>query len=264
MAEKAAAAATLSVLVADDEHLAREELCYLLREFADVEIAGTAANGLEALEAIERHDPDVVLLDVQMPGLDGLELVRNLLASGARLPHIIFVTAYDQYAVQAFEVNAVDYLLKPVDKSRLRMSLDRVLRLAEARGSAPAKLEKALGQIPARPGARTKLLIKQANRMFLVDSEDVVFATIDDGLITIVAGNVEGLSTYRTIEELQAALDPGIFWRVHRSYLVNINKIKEVVPWFKSSYQLRMDDRKHTEIPVSRSQTRRLRELLKL
>ena len=264
MSDRPAATSTLATLVVDDEHLAREELCYLLRECSDVEIVGTAANGLEALEAIQRLDPDLVLLDVQMPGLDGLSLVRDLMASGARLPHFIFVTAYDQYAVQAFEVNAVDYMLKPVEKARLRLSLDRVHRLAESRASSHAKLEKALGQIPAQPGGRTKLLVKQANRMFLVDAADLIYATIDDGVITIVAGAVEGLSTYRTIEELQSALDPGAFWRVHRSYLVNINKIKEVVPWFKSSYQLRMDDKKHTEIPVSRAQTRRLRELLKL
>jgi two-component system LytT family response regulator/two-component system response regulator LytT len=264
MADKAAAVSTLATLVVDDEHLAREELCYLLRECPDVEVVGTAANGLEALNAIQQHDPDLVLLDVQMPGLDGLSLVRSLLGSGLRLPHFIFVTAYDQYAVQAFEVNAVDYVLKPVEKARLRMSLDRVHKLVEAQTSSHPKLEKALAQIPARPSGRTKLLVKQAQRLFLVDADDVIYATIDDGLITIVTTVVEGLSTYRTIEELQSALDPDSFWRVHRSYLVNINRIKEVVPWFKSSYQLRMDDKKHTEIPVSRAQTRRLRELLKL
>jgi two-component system LytT family response regulator/two-component system response regulator LytT len=198
-----------------------------------------------------------------MPGLDGLGVAKQLLAEGGRLPHIIFITAYDQYAVKAFEVNAVDYLLKPLDRSRLRMALDRVHRLAEARAPATAKVEKAIAQIPERHG-RTKLLVKQGNRMFLIDADDLIYATIDDGLITIVTPMIEGLSTYRTIEELQSTLDPNTFWRVHRSYLVNINKIKEVVPWFKSSYQLRMDDKKHTEIPVSRSQTRRLRELLKL
>jgi two-component system LytT family response regulator/two-component system response regulator LytT len=264
MPDKAVAVSTLATLVVDDEHLAREELCYLLRECPDVEMVATAANGLEALEKIQQLEPDLVLLDVQMPGLDGLSLVRDLIAAGARLPHFIFVTAYDHYAVQAFEVNAVDYLLKPVEKSRLRVSLDRVHRLIETRASSQGKLEKALGQIPPRPGARTKLLVKQANRLFLIDADDVVYATIDDGLITVVTTQVEGLSTYRTIEELQSALDPNTFWRVHRSYLVNINRIKEVVPWFKSSYQLRMDDKKHAEIPVSRAQTRRLREFLKL
>lgn len=261
MADRQTTAATLSILVVDDEQLAREELCYLLREYPDVEVLGTAANGLEALDLIRQHDPDVVLLDVQMPGLDGLGVVRKLLDAGGPLPHVIFTTAHDQYAVQAFEVNAVDYLLKPIDKSRLRVSLDRVRQRVESRTAEDARLERAVTQV--RP-ARTKLLVKQANRMFLVDSDEVIYATIEDGVITIVASLAEGQSNYRTIEELQSNLDPSTFWRAHRSYLVNINKIKEVVPWFKSSYQLRMDDKKHTEIPVSRAQTRRLRELLKL
>jgi two-component system LytT family response regulator/two-component system response regulator LytT len=116
----------------------------------------------------------------------------------------------------------------------------------------------------ARTPQRTKLLVKSGGRNLIVDAQDVVYATIDDGVITLVASNVEGESNYRTIEELQSNLDPEIFWRVHRSFLVNINRIREVIPWFKSSFQLRMDDRKHTEIPVSRVQTKRLRALLKL
>ena len=106
--------------------------------------------------------------------------------------------------------------------------------------------------------------MKSNQRNFIVDAQDVVYATIDDGLITVVAANLEGQSNYRTIEELQSNLDPDMFWRVHRSYLVNIHRIKEVIPWFKSSFQLRMDDKKQTEIPVSRVQTKRLRALLKL
>jgi len=108
------------------------------------------------------------------------------------------------------------------------------------------------------------LLVKSNHRNFIVDAQEVVYATIDDGLITVVAANLEGQSNYRTIEELQSNLDPNLFWRVHRSFLVNINKIKEVIPWFKSSFQLRMDDKKQTEIPVSRIQTKRLRALLKI
>jgi two-component system LytT family response regulator/two-component system response regulator LytT len=107
-------------------------------------------------------------------------------------------------------------------------------------------------------------MVKASNRNFIVDSSDVIYATIDSGVITLVTTSFEGQSNYRTIEDLQASLDREVFWRVHRSYLVNINRIKEVVPWFKSSYQLRMDDKKHTEIPVSRVQTRKLRELFKL
>jgi len=252
------ATATLSTLIVDDEPLACEELAWLLREFPEVEVVATGHNGLEAVELIEKLDPDLVFLDVQMPGLDGMGVVRRLRELETDLPHFIFVTAFDQYAVEAFRLEAMDYLLKPVDKARLAETIERVRRALQSR----QKSGEATVQRPSQP--RTKLLVRAQNRNLIVDAQDVVFATIDDGLITLVAGNIEGTSNYRTIEDLQANLDPDVFWRVHRSYLVNINKIKEVVPWFKSSYQLRMDDRKHTEIPVSRVQTKRLRELFKL
>jgi two-component system, LytTR family, response regulator LytT len=253
------ATAILTTVLVDDEQLACDELAYLLRDFPEVEIVATGRNGLEAVQLIQKAEPDLVFMDVHMPGQDGMGVVRELRESGMALPHFIFVTAYEQYAVEAFRLEAMDYLLKPLDKARLAETIDRARRAVQEK-------QKAVTPESSAPPAphRTKLLIRNANRNFIVDAQDVIYATIDNGLITLVAGNVEGHSNYRTIEDLQANLDKETFWRVHRSYLVNIHKIKEVVPWFKSSYQLRMDDKKHTEIPVSRVQTRRLRELLKL
>ena len=254
------AAAALTTIVVDDEQLACDELSYLLKDFPEVEVIATGSNGLDAIELIRKLEPEVVFLDVQMPGLDGLGVVRRLREKGIDLPHFIFVTAYDQYAVEAFRLEAMDYLLKPVDKARLAETIERAKRAVQDK-QAPA--EPAVPKsAPTAP--RTKLLVRANNRNFIVDANDVIYATIDDGLITLVTTTIEGHSNYRTVEDLQANLDRDLFWRVHRSYLVNINRIKEVVPWFKSSYQLRMDDRKHTEIPVSRVQTRRLRELFKL
>src|SRR5271154_2783632 len=255
-----AAQATISAIVVDDESLASEELAYLLKEFADVEIVATAANGLEAVKLIEDLEPDLVFLDVQMPGLDGMGVLRKLREKEIPLPYFVMATAYDQYAVEAFKWEALDYLLKPVEKERLSQALDRARKcVAEKQRNAPPELP------PPKPSLqRTKLLVKNNQRNFIVDAKEVVYATIEDGLITVVASNLEGQSNYRTIEELQSNLDPEIFWRVHRSYLVNIHRIKEVVPWFKSSFQLRMDDKKQSEIPVSRVQTKRLRALLKL
>ncbi len=253
------ATASLTTVIVDDEQLACDELAYLLRDFPEVDVVATGRNGLEAVQLIRKVEPDLVFMDVHMPGQDGMSVVRELRESGMELPHFIFVTAYDQYAVEAFRLEAMDYLLKPVDKARLAETIDRARRSSQdKKAEAPA----AGGGSP--PPHRTKLLIRNANRNFIVDAQDVMYATIDNGLITLVASNVEGHSNYRTIEDLQANLDKDTFWRVHRSFLVNIHKIKEVVPWFKSSYQLRMDDKKHTEIPVSRVQTKRLRELLKL
>ena len=253
------ATATLTTLIVDDESLASEELAYLLQDFPEVEVAATACNGLEAVDLIQRLEPDLVFLDVQMPGLDGMGVVRQIRERGIELPHVIFVTAYDQYAIEAFRLEALDYLLKPVDRARLAETIERAKRVTQDRQE-KAEVEPA----PRPTPQRTKLLVRSNNRNFIVDAQEVIYATIDSGLITLVATHVEGQSNYRTLEDLQANLDRDTFWRVHRSYLVNINRIKEVVPWFKSSYQLRMDDKKSSEIPVSRVQTKRLRELLKL
>ena len=246
----------------DDEQLACDELSYLLKDFSEIELAATGKNGLEALKLIEDLEPDLVFLDVQMPGLDGLGVIRRLREKGIPLPYFVLATAYDQYAIEAFRLEALDYLLKPVDKNRLAESVDRARRAVQEKAQATPEPAKAAG--PRPPLQRTKLLVKNGSRNFIVDAQDVVYATIDDGLITIVAAGVEGHSNYRTIEELQSNLDPDTFWRVHRSYLVNIHRIREVIPWFKSSYQLRMDDKKQSEIPVSRVQTKKLRALLKL
>ena len=254
------ATATLTTVVVDDEQLACDELSYLLNDFPEVEVVATGSNGLQALDLVQKLEPELVFLDVNMPGLDGMGVVRRLREKEIELPHFIFVTAYDQYAVEAFRLEAMDYLLKPVDRGRLAETIDRARRIIQDKK--PPELPAASKTAP--PAPRTKILVRSNNRNFIVDANDVIYATIDNGLITLVTTNLEGQSNYRTIEDLQANLDREMFWRVHRSYLVNINRIKEVVPWFKSSYQLRMDDRKHTEVPVSRVQTRRLRELFKL
>jgi two-component system, LytTR family, response regulator LytT len=255
------ATVTLTTLVVDDEQLARDELSYLLRDFPEIEIIASGSNGLQAVDLIRKLEPELVFLDVQMPGLDGMGVVRRLREEGIPLPHFIFVTAYEQYAVEAFRLEAMDYLLKPLEKARLAETIERANRIIQDKKSPEPE-----PPAPKTPNApqRTKLLVRANSRHFIVDANDLIYATIDNGLISLITTNLEGQSTYRTIEELQASLDRDLFWRVHRSYLVNINRIKEVVPWFKSSYQLRMDDRKHTEIPVSRVQTRRLRELFKL
>ncbi len=252
----------LNALVADDEDLAREELCFLLESFPEVSIVGQAANGLEAVALASQLKPDVVFLDIQMPGLDGLQTVRQLM-SRPEIPRIVFVTAYDQYAIRAFEVNAVDYLLKPVEKARLGEAIGRARRqIAEGKPLAE-QIERALASLERREAPR-RMVVKVGERLMLVDSEEILYATVEDGLITIATDQWIGTSNLRTLEEVMEGLDPERFWRVHRSYVVNIERIKEVVPWFNRTLQLKMADKKESEIPVSRSQTRRLKEYLKL
>jgi len=260
---------SLRVLVVDDEQHARAELCFQLEQLGDAEVIGQAGNGLDALAAIDRLDPDLVFLDVQMPGLDGFEVARRLLDRGEDAPGLIFVTAYDQHAIAAFDVNAVDYLLKPVDGARLEQALHRARkRLGNDRpsGAGPIndQLERIVRLMADREVRREQVAVKVGERFMLVQADEIIFASLADESITIVTGQVSGTSNYRTLDDLQARLDPAVFWRVHRSHLVNINKIKEIVPWFSRNYILRMKDARSTEIPVSRAQTKRLREYLKL
>ena len=264
-----AADAYARAVVVDDEELARDELCYLLAHEGGIDVVAQAANGPAALEAVDEVGPDILFLDVQMPGIDGFEVARRLLQQGDNAPLVVFVTAYDRHAIEAFEVNAVDYLLKPVDPSRLRQTLARLRRRLDAdrTSDTPAgtdHMEQLARLMTGRPPRRDQVAVKTGERFFLVQADDIVFASLADESITIVTGQVTGTSNYRTLDDLQARLDPEMFWRVHRSHLVNINQIKEIVPWFSRNYILRMKDPKGTEIPVSRSQTKRLRDYLKL
>jgi two-component system LytT family response regulator/two-component system response regulator LytT len=253
----------LRALVVDDEPLAREEICYLLEEMGGVAVVAQAANGPDAVEAVNEHEPDLVFLDVQMPGLTGFEVARRLVASGPPVA-IVFVTAYDQHAIEAFEVNAVDYLLKPVDSGRLETAVQRVRQRRSTSRPLNDQLERIVQLVEQRQGRREQVAVKVGERYLLVQADDIIFASMVDESINIVTSQISGSGNFRTLDELQARLDPARFWRVHRSHLVNINKIKEIVPWFSRNYILRMKDAKATEIPVSRSQTRRLRDYLKL
>jgi two-component system response regulator LytT len=262
----------LRILIVDDEQLARDELAYQLEQLGG-EVVAQAGNGVEALAAVDRHRPELVFLDIQMPGLDGFEVARRLLDRGGQLPALIFVTAYDQHAIEAFEVNAVDYLLKPVEPNRLDQALQRARRRIEAERAAAlagspeaGTLHERLDQIVKMMAGRQarQVAIKVGERFMLVQADEIVYASLTDESINIVTGQVSGTSNFRSLDDLQARLDPEVFWRVHRSHLVNINKIKEIVPWFSRNYILRMKDAKGTEIPVSRAQTKRLREYLKL
>ena len=258
---------SINTIIVDDEKPARDELAFLLKAFPEINVVGLGKNGVEAVSLIKEHAPDLVFLDVQMPGLDGFGVLKKLVEKKMKLPHVVFATAFDQYAVQAFDVNAVDYVLKPFDKARISKAIQRARKMMETQTTATERLEQLVSQLGApRQSAAppVKVLINWQQRLLLVNAEDMLFAERDGGAVSIVTREMEGSSNYRTLEELQAALDSDSFWRPHRSYLVNIHHIKEVVPWFKSTYMLKMSDKKQTEIPVARAQIKRMRELFKL
>ncbi len=280
----------MTALIIDDEDLSRQELQFLLEQTDIVKVIGQGSNGIEAVDLIGKLQPDLVFLDVQMPGLDGFAVLKKLLERQKPLPQIVFATAFDQYAVRAFEVNAVDYLLKPFEKRRVLQSIQKAqnrLQVEETlasstggtaprhiEGSTSAKLDALLRLIDDRglagrgfsagAASANKIVVRAHHRLLLVEQSDICFASIDEGAIRVVTSTVQGLANCRTLEELTEQLNPDLFWRAHRSFVVNLQHISEVVPWFKSTYQLRMDDPKHTEIPVSRAQTKRLRELFNL
>ena len=261
---------SIRTVVVDDEQLARNELCYQLEQLDEVEIIGQAGDGLQALEVIDALHPDLVLLDVQMPGRTGFEVARELV-DRENTPRVVFVTAYDRHAIEAFEVNAVDYLLKPVEPARLARTIARVRSLVEpvdagARRTAlqAGDLERIVDLVAQRRGRREPIAVRVGERLVLAQPQDIVFASLVDDVITVVTGTLRGAATCRTLDELHSHLDPDVFWRVHRSHVVNIHKIKEIVPWFSRNYILKMKDSRNTEIPVSRSQTKRLREYLGL
>lgn len=258
----------LRVVVVDDEQLAREELCFLLGQAGGVEIIGQAADGIEALRMVGELRPDLVFLDVQMPGLTGFEVAQRLIQADI-LPQLVFVTAFGQYAIDAFPLSAVDYLLKPVDRARLDQALDKVRRriVSEQTAKLPlarADLERVIEAVQARQDRRDQIAIRVGERFVLVQAGEIVHASVVDETLIVVTNSASGTSNYRTLDELQARLDPAVFWRVHRSHLVNITNIKEIVPWYSRNYILKMKDAKATEIPVSRSQTKRLRDYLQL
>src|SRR5262245_20889944 len=234
----------------------------MLEQMGSVEVIAQAGNGLEAVGIVERLTPDVLFLDVQMPGLNGFEVAHKLIQNGTP-PNIVFVTAFDRHAIEAFEVNAVDYLLKPIEAARLEKAIERA-RQRVAQVPLNDQVERIVQLMAERQSKRERVAIKVGERFLLVQAEEIIYASLTDDSINIVTGQLAGTSNFRTLDELQARLDPSVFWRVHRSHLVNINKVKEIVPWFSRNYILRMKDATATEIPVSRAQTKRLRDYLRL
>src|SRR5262244_457928 len=195
---------TISTLIIDDEKPAREELAFLLKGFPEIHLVAQGKNGLEAVTLIKEHSPDLVFLDVHMPGLDGFGVLQKLVERKMRVPHVVFATAFDHFAVQAFDVNAVDYVLKPFDKARIAKAIQRARKVMETHTSPAERLEQLVSQLGAskQPSQPVKVLVKSQQRLLLVDAEDLIFASIDDGLISVTAREVEGTSNYRTLEEL--------------------------------------------------------------
>ena len=249
----------MKVLIVDDERPARRDLTRILGKIEGFEKAGEAGNGLKAVEMIRDGTPDIVLLDIQMPGLDGFQVLGKLGEAGD-IPPVIFVTAYDQYAIRAFDVHAVDYILKPVDEDRLREALGRARDRAQ--GKTPRQ---DLDDLLLSVGALTQRVpVRRGSGVVMVDVQEILYACVSDGEVSIVTGDLEGISSRRSLDELQSELPAGMFMRVHRAYLANVYRIREIIPWENNSFRIRMGSDDGPVIPVSRANARELKRRLHL
>ena len=242
----------MRTLIVDDEPPARERLKRLLADVQGIELIGEADSGLQAVQAIEREKPDLVLLDIQMPDLDGFGVVEAIAAP----PPIIFVTAYDEYAIRAFEVNALDYLLKPVSRARLEKAIARAQAALAEEQVFVARLEPLLESLAAQGRYLTRLAVRDRERIRVLDVNEIDWIGIKDEQVVVHVGE-EAYSIRRTLAEVSSRLDPAAFFRAHRAALVNLSRVQEVIPWFKGSHRLRLTT--GAEVDLSRAQARALR-----
>jgi two-component system, LytTR family, response regulator len=252
---------TLRVVVADDEPIGRQRLLRLLQAEPETEVLAACSDGEEAVEAIREHAPDVVLLDIQMPHLDGFEVVAAL--GEAHQPAVIFVTAHDQYALRAFEVHAYDYLLKPVDQDRLRQAIERAVSpgTRASHGSTTRRILTLLEELNARERGRgrDRLVVRTPERAFFLRCETVDWVEAAGKFVHLHVGrSVHALR--ESMAELEQELDPVRFLRISRSAIVNIDRIQEVQPWFQGDYVLILAD--GTRLTSTRGYRENMRRLL--
>jgi DNA-binding LytR/AlgR family response regulator len=244
----------IRTVIVDDEKLARDRLASFLRAIADVEVVGQAKNGVEAVELIGESDPQLVFLDVQMPGQDGFSVLQQI----TKTPHVVFATAFDEYAIRAFEVHAADYLLKPISRARLERAVQRVRdRLAQQ--APPAEFREMVEKLARREQRyTTQLPVHKGRQIIILAVDDILWF---EAQYRLVYAHVEGhhYMTNFTLKELEERLDPEMFFRAHKSRLVNLHKVKAIVPCFGGRFKLVMRDQGSSEVELSRAQARELR-----
>jgi two-component system LytT family response regulator/two-component system response regulator LytT len=245
----------LRVLVVDDEELARMRVKGLLAELPGVECVGEAENGLEAVEKARSLAPDVMVLDIQMPGMNGFEVIEAL----DHPPLVVFATAYDEYAIKAFEVDSVDYVLKPFSRERLGEAMERARRILSSGTDLRAEVERLASLVRSRGAGR--LPAQRGRRIVLLDLADIVWFETDDELVHAHTRDAKCLVNM-TMAELEKRLDPAVFFRVHRSSIVNLKHVAEIVPWFGGKYKVVVDDTARSELVLPRARVRALRDIL--
>ncbi len=246
----------IRAIIVDDEELARKRLRKLLRKYQpEMEIIAEAQNGEEAVDKISTLRPEVIFLDVQMPGYDGFEVVRRLRTK----PFIVFVTAYNEYALKAFEENSVDYLLKPIEQKRLDKAVEKLRRLFDSsKLQFNENIERMLSQLVSPSLQRMK--VKIGEKILLLDLSDVVYFEAKDKYTFLHTSDREYMID-ETITDLEVKLDKSDFIRIHRAVIVNVKFIRELVKWFAGRYKVKLKDKRETELIVSRRYADQIRHL---
>lgn len=245
-------------ILIDDEAPARQELRFLLEQMAEVEIIAEFSDGEEALEKIPKLMPDLLFIDIQLPNMSGLELAQRLIRQGLKAS-VVFATAHDEYALQAFEVNAIDYILKPFDPERVQHTVTRVKKQLQDREVWANKVIQAIEGMETQRKYR-KIPAFNNGKVVLVDQHEILYA-ISEGRHASLVTAEETWPTSLTLQEIEERLDPKQFLRTHRSYLVNVDRIREIIPWFNGTYKLVLNlPHQSLEIPVSRTFVRLLRK----
>lgn len=251
---------TLRTLIVDDEPLARERVRMMLAPHADLSIVGECGDGHQAITAIREHRPDLVFLDVQMPGVDGFGVLREL--QGETLPYVVFVTAYDQYALKAFEVHALDYVLKPFNAERFDQALDRARATLQRQDGGTLdrdRLRDLVSSLAAEQRERQRLVVKSSGRVFFVKVDDIDWIEAEGNYVRLHMGAQSHLLR-ETMKGMEQVLDPSVFFRIHRSTIVNADRIRELQPLFHGEYAVILRD--GTRLVASRGPDNRLKRLL--
>ncbi|MEJ2155506.1 MAG: LytTR family DNA-binding domain-containing protein [Desulfobacteraceae bacterium] len=251
-------------LIVDDEPPAVNELDYILSKIEGIQVIDKAGSAGGAIRAIRSKQPDLVFLDIKMPGRDGFEVIKACV-SYPKTPYFIFATAYDEHALQAFEASAVDYILKPFQADRVLAGVERVRQLMASRrqGALCGQLEKLVDRIKPRASSITKVSVEHKGRILLLDPEDIVYARAKDkGVMVCTNERCYGIHGMPSLDALASRVSEYGFFRSHRSFLVNLAHVSEVVPWFNGKYLLTIRDRAATEVPVSRRRVKALKRRL--
>jgi len=249
-------------IVADDEAPAREELIYILQQLNKVEVVGQASHGLQVLDLNRKYKPDLIFLDIKMPGMNGIEVAKKLLEE-SHVPYVIFITAYDEYAVEAFEVNAIDYILKPVYEERLDKALNRIMeQIAKKDKDYLNKLNKLIEDMNEKGHESSRISVYHNGKLIPLDKDDIIYATVENKN-TIIVSTKGRFEVNYTLGQLQKILSSDNFFRSHKSFIINIDKIELIEPWFNCTYNVVLKD-VNMKIPVSRSQSKEFKEIMNI